>query len=725
MSRLRALAVLAIAACGRIGYDAVGDAGGAIDADATCRFRSISLGRDHGCAVDAAGAVWCWGDDRAGMSRGGAGGPPVTTPVRVPVPAAVVEVAAGSDATCARAADGAAWCWGGAEGGASLPLGAVVALDVGGPVHGLGGGLGHMCAVVGPDDHVACWGDNLKGQLGVPPSPSIATPQIVADTAGTVALTVGHRAVCARRADGRTRCWGHDDAGQLALGVNELATAPTDAPMLATFAAVALGGRHGCGVDGGGLRCWGRNDRGELGDVDGSRATPGPVIRADVAAVATAARATCALDAAGTVACFGQDRAGELGQGDLAPRATPTVVPMLTGARAIVAGAHHLCAEVAGELRCWGENESGQLGRGTRSVATTPVPVAAALGALRDVAVTLHTVCAVTTAGAAWCWGDGELGQLGGGAITGTRAPVLALPTGVTAIAAGGGQVCARDGGGVWCWGIGYPGDGRGYGVTATPARAIASMMVTDVAVGFDFACAVVGGVARCWGGGDLGQLGDGGTGEALAPVDVMMPTGAVEVAAGASHACARTGAGALWCWGENSRGQVGVASGGLPVPTPVEVTLPATTARAIAAARVHTCALGADGVVYCWGENESGQLGFAGPDQSAPHVVALPMAATAVFTRYDSTCATLVDGRTLCWGANAYGSRGTGDEGSGPTPAAFGAITGATVVAGAFAVQCAIDGAGALACAGAGSRGALGPGLTASTPAPVVLRCD
>ncbi|MBL8625785.1 MAG: hypothetical protein JNK64_31015 [Myxococcales bacterium] len=725
MTRRFALALALAAACGRIGYDPVDGDGGAIDAAATCRFRSLSLGRDHACAVDSAGAVWCWGDDRAGMTRGGGDGPPALTPVRVPVPAAVVEVAAGSDATCARAADGAAWCWGGREGGSSSTLGAVVALDVGGPVHGLAGGLRHMCAVVGPDDHVACWGDNLKGQLGVPPSEPIAAPQVVADTAGTVALTVGHRAVCARRGDGRVRCWGHDDAGQLGLGVTEIATAPTAAPALAGFA-LAIGGRHACGVDAGGLRCWGRNDRGELGDSDGSRATPGPVIRGGVAAVATAARATCALDATGTVACFGQNRAGELGAGDLAPRATPTAIATLAGVRALAAGAHHVCVERAGAIWCWGENDSGQLGRGTRSVTTVPVPVAAALGPLRDVAVTLHSVCAATASdGAVWCWGDGELGQLGGGAITGTTAPVRALPAGARGLSAAGGQVCAWDAAGAWCWGVGYPGDGRGYGVDPTPARVLASPAITDVAVGFDFACASVGGVARCWGGGDVGQLGDGGTGEALTPVDVAMPTGVVELAAGASHACARTDVGALWCWGENARGQVGTDSGGMPVRTPVQVTLPATTVRAIAAARVHTCALGADQIVYCWGENESGQLGFAGSDQVAPHAVALPAAAVAVFARYDSTCATLTDGQTLCWGANAYGSRGTGDEGSGPTPAPFGAVSGATVVAGAFAVQCAIDAAGALACAGAGSRGALGLGLTGATPAPVALACE
>jgi len=84
----------------------------------------------------------------------------------------------------------------------------------------------------------------------------------------------------------------------------------------------------------------------------------------------------CALMTAGGVRCWGRNDQGQLGDGTLLDRLTPTDTDVLTEVQAITAGYSHTCALMkTGAVRCWGSRGEGQLGDGAEFVSTIPVPV--------------------------------------------------------------------------------------------------------------------------------------------------------------------------------------------------------------------------------------------------------------------------------------------------------------------------------------------------------------
>ena len=192
------------------------------------------------------------------------------------------------------------------------------------------------------------------------------------------------------------------------------------------------------------------------------------------------------------------------------------------------AGWLHTCAVMdAGGLKCWGRNTYGQLGDNTQTHRNTPLGVVGLTGGVLQVAGGQAHTCAVTTSGAAKCWGLGTSGQLGNRSAAGSFIPsdVYDMSVGVTAIAAGKNHNCAVVGRAIKCWG-GNPGGELGDGSTGNTRLAPVSVVglsgvVSSLAAGGDHTCAVVDGAAKCWGWNYYGQIGDGSTVQKNAPVAV------------------------------------------------------------------------------------------------------------------------------------------------------------------------------------------------------------
>jgi alpha-tubulin suppressor-like RCC1 family protein len=341
------------------------------------------------------------------------------------------------------------------------------------------------------------------------------------------------------------------------------------------FTQIAGGGDHTCGlVLDDGVWCWGANNFGQLGNgTDTASATPVAVAGlsgrgSGVTAITAGRYFSCALTSGGAAMCWGADGDGQLGNAANTASNIPVAVSGLgSGVTAISAGRFHACAvTTAGAAMCWGADGGGQLGNGANTASNVPVPVTGLSSGVTAITAGSFQSCAAATGGAAMCWGSNQTGELGNGTFTASNTPVAVsgLGEGVTAISSNSGHTCAVAGGGVQCWGVG----GFGQLGDATfdssnvpvPVSGLSSG-VGAITTGFDHSCAIVtGGAAMCWGGNVDGQLGDAGDYDSNVPVAVTGLSSAVSaISAGGEHTCAITpGAAGARCWGANVFGQLG-----------------------------------------------------------------------------------------------------------------------------------------------------------------------
>lgn len=338
-------------------------------------------------------------------------------------------------------------------------------------------------------------------------------------------------------------------------------------------------------------------------------------------------------------------------------------------------GGTHTCAiSASGGLQCWGANDTGQLGNGTIVDRSQPTPVTGLGSGVASVAAGLGHTCAVTAAGGLKCWGDNSFGQLGDGTTTQRNAPVnvSGLTSGVAAVSAGAFHTCAlTTAGAVRCWGDGFFGQiGNGDDGGETTPQQVTGMTsgIAAISAGFAHTCALsTSGGLRCWGLNAYGQIGDGTDTQRNAPVNVSgLTSGVASVSAGAFHTCALLTAGGTRCWGDNTTGQIGDGTNTQRnSPTPTATGL---TPTALGSGGSHTCAVLSDGGVSCWGHNAEGQLGNNSIDDVWSPVTVGPLpavAAVAVAGGSEHSCALLTGGAIYCWGSNLLGQLGTGEAGN------------------------------------------------------------
>ena len=547
------------------------------------------------------------------------------------------------------------------------PAQSLVPLD---DIQAVSAGALHSC-VLTRGGALKCWGSNDRGQLGDGTTDARSTPvDVLSLTDRVVAFSAGYEHTCAVGEDGRAKCWGANRDGQLGNGSTEDSSAPVDVIGLPEgVAAIAAGQRHTCALTlSGGVYCWGDNLFNRLGDgsdEDSPKPVPALGLASGVQAIAVGWNHSCALKTDSSVVCWGAT--GFLGVASFDKG--PLIVPGLeSGVSAIAVGPTHTCALKGKQVLCWGANQSGQLGNGEQT--TVQFELVAVSGLLEEVTALapggFHS-CALAD-GRVFCWGGNSFGQLGDGTSQDRLSPVgvQGLDGDTVALSAGLAHTCAvLSTGRVECWGLdrgGLLGGGRLITGEAKPVQVVGlSEGVGAISAGETSTCAVVGGRVVCWGINDsLGLALDLASGSSInpgVPQEVQEFSGTAQaVAVGSSHACSISSSGGVSCWGSNHNGQLGNGSTER-ADGPVQVVSLSSEVIELAAGDDHTCALKAEGAVFCWGQNYSGQLGDGTVEhRSSPVAVAgLPVGVNMLSAGGDRTCAVTTGREIYCWGDNSF----------------------------------------------------------------------
>ncbi|HXY25552.1 MAG TPA: Ig-like domain-containing protein [Candidatus Acidoferrum sp.] len=592
---------------------------------------NITAGYLHTCAVLSGGSVQCWGSN--GYGQLGFSNPSTnyaSLPTQIPGLSFVSSIAAGLYHTCVLEVTATIYCWGD---NAQGQLGNNTTTNSSSPVQALIGnpkalvaGGNHTCALLDSDGEVMCWGDLVNS----------ITPNYINGLTGAKSIAAGRYQACAVFYSGTAQCWGYNYDGLLGNGntVSSLST-PVNVSNLSFATSVSAGGLHTCAtIADGTVQCWGYNGLGELGDnTTATSYTPTSVL------------------------------------GDFIPDA---------GVRKIVSGQLHSCALLGdGTAVCWGSNPDGQLGNGTNYATynAAPTPVAD-LTHIIDLAAGQNHTCALMADGSVACWGHDTYSSLPG---CGQYNPCMLQPLGVgnvtqaIAISAGGNHTCALIyDGTVDCWGQNEsfqncaPANVNQVGCGIPVANV---SQLSAISAGYNHTCGLyANGYVTCWGNNieyDLGVSSD----PYEAPVTVPNLAFVNSISAGDMFSCATQFTGTVQCWGYNENGQLGLGYTSYSVigPTPVPNLSGVTS---VAAGWISACAVTANGNLYCWGDNTYGELANNSTvSSSSPTYVPTLYGVTSVALGNESGLALLADGRVEAWGDNSLAELGNGNWNSSLVP--------------------------------------------------------
>jgi alpha-tubulin suppressor-like RCC1 family protein len=642
---------------------------------------TVAAGGNHTCGIRQGGTLYCWGDNGAGQ-LGREGLSESHEPVQVRAPdTGWTAVSTGQAHTCGING-GALYCFG-SNGFVQLGLGSYVPFTAATPQRvgdaanwtQVSLGMQHTCGLRGMA--LYCWGDEGKGRLGLgaPTMSFYPSPvRIGGETSQWQAVAAGFTSTCAIATEGTLWCWGSNDYGELGcapeMACDSSVFVPVKVDSRTGWDQVSVGEYHACASLDGTLECWGFNLKGQLGRgaFDGevtARRVDAPPDRngwsVSEGSLSVGKEHTCALMGDDSSWCFGSSSDGQRGDGETVDQPLPAPMRFAGGWRDVSVGwPRHACGiSDRGVLLCWGANQQGQLGNGGKVDSLVPTAVDTTLE-WTAIEVGQDFSCALGRDKAVYCWGSNVSGELGSSS-SGLR-PAKVSFTGASdwqQLSVGERHACGiRQAGSdrtVWCWGVNTHGQAGGTAdPQLTPAQVdrLGLPNWDSVSAGALHTCAIRAGQLWCWGLGatapvrlgtdaDWTQMSSGyeetcgirfnGTQRTLwcAPhrLDAEAPLGALvdkagvdwqSVAYGAFHACALTLEGKLWCWGDNDFGQVGDGTRTYRhIPMAVaetEVWAEVSLGDSFGCARHFR-----DNRTWCWGLGHRGQLGLGVASRPSP----------------------------------------------------------------------------------------------------------
>ena len=369
-------------------------------------------------------------------------------------------------------------------------------------------------------------------------------------------------------------------------------------------------------------------------DFTTERAPPPPLL---LAAVSAGGEHTCGLTTDGVAYCWGLGASGQLGNGTTAFSATPMPVSGGLTFTSISAGGDFTCGLTGSAAYCWGSNFVGQLGNGSKTSSTIPVSVFGSL-TFTSLEAGWHHACAVTTGGAAYCWGFNRAGGVGD-----TSGAELCVDESFTT---------------------------NPSPCNTTPKVVAGGLVFASVSPGWLHTCGITAvGQAYCWGYNGRGQLGNGDTTDAYGPVAVAGGLTLASVDAGDLHTCGVAAGGAAYCWGSNLAGELGTQGTGSVDERRPGLVYGGHSFASVTAGFLYTCAVASSGVGYCWGNGATGALGNGSLDDRG---IPVPVSDVSSFTTVSAsrnasyplhTCGLTRSSEVYCWGQNDSGQLGDGTQ--------------------------------------------------------------
>lgn len=386
--------------------------------------------------------------------------------------------------------------------------------------------------------------------------------------------------------------------------------------------------------------------------------------------------------------------------------ARPPHVQAQSYATPISAGANHTCkiTRDRGLVYCWGANNYGQLGDGSTINRMRPVPVyyrsGSTLQHLRASAISAgltHTCAINKDVRGIWCWGANNYGQLGNGSVSEfetrpvrvvanpkDRTNALITLRDETKITAGAHHSCAfaniiGQSATTWCWGLNDKGQ-LGTGTSTKPngaymvKRSNGQLLsnISHMDIGFSHTCAVLSREVLCWGFDHWDTTYGKSVRNTATPIkkfDGTLLNDIASVSAGYEHTCAHSRAKDVWCWGENSGGQLGDTTYNPSYARAIQVKVadgtPLKNVIQIDAGYYHNCAailINTTSSVACWGINQFYQLGIS-TSWYVPYANTPPrfVSARNVTAGGNHSCS-WINTSTFCWGYNLQGQLGNGN---------------------------------------------------------------
>lgn len=232
-------------------------------------------------------------------------------------------------------------------------------------------------------------------------------------------------------------------------------------------------------------------------------------------------------------------------------------------------------------------------------------------------------------------------------------------------------------------------------------------------------------GKAYCWGSNTRGELGVDSAAET--PTAVATAETFTDLSAQGYFVCGLSTGKRIFCWGGNDYGQLGdTTTEHRSTPAPI-IGFPDFTA--VSAGNRHACGLNEAGKALCWGSSEYGQLGTGTSGSAAMSRMPVEVSTAEIFTAISAggshTCGLTTEGKAYCWGRNTDGQLGNGNNNSETLPSAVDSEVEFASLSVGDRHTCGLTKAGKAYCWGRGNSGRLGDGTSGSQSTPTAVSTD